>query len=277
MSRSIRLLHPRCYAMVALMPHLLPATACALLLAALLPARADAQVSSTDEPTTTSPDASPPDAIFRAPPPAEPAPPDAIFRGPEIQPLPSCAAGRVASELTLGRCCWPGQGFSAERGRCEGAPMCPAGWLAHGDDCVATTAVGAPAAAATTAPATTLGTRTAAQHGVIGAGVTLLFAGFTASATYGPSVSSSCDASSGLLWVIPFAGGLIGAATQRCSFGGSYAAGADIGDWVMASATAAFQVIGLILLIHGATNRRPITPRTSSVQLDLGPTPTLRF
>ncbi|RLB50337.1 MAG: hypothetical protein DRJ42_19105 [Deltaproteobacteria bacterium] len=47
-----------------------------------------------------------------------------------------CAEGRVANEQTQGRCCWPGQAWSAETSLCTGAPACPAGRVAQGDDCV---------------------------------------------------------------------------------------------------------------------------------------------
>jgi hypothetical protein len=48
-----------------------------------------------------------------------------------------CAEGRARSAATAGRCCWPGQRFSTERGRCEGAPSCPSPLVAHGDACIA--------------------------------------------------------------------------------------------------------------------------------------------
>lgn len=47
-----------------------------------------------------------------------------------------CADGRVASEATGGRCCWPGQTFSEQHGRCAGPPRCPEGWVAEGDTCL---------------------------------------------------------------------------------------------------------------------------------------------
>lgn len=50
-----------------------------------------------------------------------------------------CAEGR---ERVGGRCCWPGQTWSDDRARCEGAPRCPAPLLEHGDACVATTIAG---------------------------------------------------------------------------------------------------------------------------------------
>ena len=50
-------------------------------------------------------------------------------------PALACDEGRV--RLAAGRCCWPGQRWSDERGRCEGAPRCPDGLVEHGDACVA--------------------------------------------------------------------------------------------------------------------------------------------
>jgi hypothetical protein len=47
-----------------------------------------------------------------------------------------CADGRVNTPETAGRCCWPGQSWSDQLGRCSGPPTCPAGRSASGDDCV---------------------------------------------------------------------------------------------------------------------------------------------
>src|SRR5262249_29470148 len=49
---------------------------------------------------------------------------------------PECAEGRVSTAATAGRCCWPGQYWTDERERCEGAPRCAEGWLADGPGCV---------------------------------------------------------------------------------------------------------------------------------------------
>lgn len=57
-----------------------------------------------------------------------------------------CAGGRVVTPATEGRCCWPGQVFSVQTGRCQGPPQCPPGLAAAGDDCVpATTGTWEPA------------------------------------------------------------------------------------------------------------------------------------
>ncbi len=47
-----------------------------------------------------------------------------------------CVEGRVATDETEGRCCWPGQHWSAEANRCEGVPECPEGRSMSGEDCV---------------------------------------------------------------------------------------------------------------------------------------------
>jgi len=54
-----------------------------------------------------------------------------------------CAEGRVANEQTQGRCCWPGQAWNPETALCSGAPGCPAGRVAQGEDCVLQSGVGA--------------------------------------------------------------------------------------------------------------------------------------
>lgn len=47
-----------------------------------------------------------------------------------------CLEGRVATEQSGGRCCWPGQTWNDEAARCEGAPQCPDGFGGEGDQCV---------------------------------------------------------------------------------------------------------------------------------------------
>lgn len=65
-----------------------------------------------------------------------------------------CASGREVGPDTAGRCCWPGQRFDDERGRCEGPPSrCPSGWGAAGDECVQQAAP----------PSTSTGTSTASE------------------------------------------------------------------------------------------------------------------
>ncbi len=60
-----------------------------------------------------------------------------------------CAEGRVANEQTQGRCCWPGQSWNPETALCTGAPTCPAGRVAQGEDCVLQAGVGAAPGAGT--------------------------------------------------------------------------------------------------------------------------------
>lgn len=47
-----------------------------------------------------------------------------------------CTEGRVSGPSTQGQCCWPGQAFSSQLGRCTGAPQCPSGMAAEGETCV---------------------------------------------------------------------------------------------------------------------------------------------
>ncbi|MBW2463532.1 MAG: hypothetical protein JRH11_17915 [Deltaproteobacteria bacterium] len=48
-----------------------------------------------------------------------------------------CPGGRVASAATEGRCCWPGQSYDLAASACTGAPACPGGMVAQGNECVA--------------------------------------------------------------------------------------------------------------------------------------------
>lgn len=47
---------------------------------------------------------------------------------------PNCSDGRLSTEATRGRCCWPNQKWDQDHARCDGPPNCPSGWTAHGDD-----------------------------------------------------------------------------------------------------------------------------------------------
>lgn len=51
----------------------------------------------------------------------------------------ACLEGRVRSTASAGRCCWPGQSWARDLGRCEGPPTCPAGLVEDGDECRAPT------------------------------------------------------------------------------------------------------------------------------------------
>jgi hypothetical protein len=61
----------------------------------------------------------------------------------------NCPPGKVVSQDPK-QCCWPGQGYSHEKKACVGAPVCPQGMTANGDNCqpgIAAAAPGAPAPA----------------------------------------------------------------------------------------------------------------------------------
>lgn len=47
-----------------------------------------------------------------------------------------CLEGRVVSDQSGGRCCWPGQSWNDDAARCSGPPSCPDGWAGAGDECV---------------------------------------------------------------------------------------------------------------------------------------------
>jgi hypothetical protein len=63
----------------------------------------------------------------------------------------NCPPGKVLSQDPK-QCCWPGQGYSHEKKSCVGAPICPQGMVANGDNCQPGTAA-APAAPAAGPPA----------------------------------------------------------------------------------------------------------------------------
>lgn len=49
---------------------------------------------------------------------------------------PVCAPGQVAAPKSGGKCCFPGQTWSAKESRCAGKPQCPAGMTVAGEECV---------------------------------------------------------------------------------------------------------------------------------------------
>lgn len=65
----------------------------------------------------------------------------------------ACGGGRVRE--SHGRCCWPGQSWARDIGRCEGPPSCPPGTTAEGDDCLTTTHTDAPPVVMTPVPGPT--------------------------------------------------------------------------------------------------------------------------
>jgi hypothetical protein len=68
---------------------------------------------------------------------------------PSIAVAQECSEGR---ERVDGRCCWPGQSWSAERARCEGAPRCPEALVEHGEACLAPAISASPGAARESVP-----------------------------------------------------------------------------------------------------------------------------
>src|SRR5690606_8095010 len=68
-----------------------------------------------------------------------------------------CEEGRVVSEQTAGRCCWPAQAWNAEAGRCEGPPRCPSDRVAEGDTCVSRATPAATLATPSASPAPSRG------------------------------------------------------------------------------------------------------------------------
>lgn len=104
-----------------------------------------------------------------------------------------CSGGREATEASQGRCCWPGQVYSAEYGRCDGPPRCPAGLVASGNDCVA-----APAAAPAVAvpvPVYTYPTRTVTQPiwGLAVAGIVLFGVMYVTHIAVAAGIGSSAE------------------------------------------------------------------------------------
>jgi hypothetical protein len=59
-----------------------------------------------------------------------------------VQPEPAlagapCPTGQLRTDDTRGQCCWAGQAWSTAKKRCVGAPTCPPGTRASGEQCVA--------------------------------------------------------------------------------------------------------------------------------------------
>ena len=149
-----------------------------------------------------------------------------------------CAEGRVASEATAGRCCWPGQAWDAEHGRCSGPPSCPAGRVAEGDACVSPSApVVVPSAPPPVAPSGPVH-RMYDEH-VIG-GIATLAAAYLVTAVVGTVDGTWYDDASGLFCWIPIAGGVL------------WGLGRDeIVPWAMGISGAVVQAAGLALLLVG--------------------------
>lgn len=194
--------------------------------------------------------------------------------------LAACAEGRVASETTQGRCCWPRQSFSVEHTRCAGPPLCPPGLVAHGDDCVVPELVSPPVAprARMAEDVIASAVRTervrAIRHDLVGAGIAVLLSGWTTSAIYGPVFTGF--GGSGFLWLVPGVGPLVGMSVSPPWVEN------DALDWSLAVGTIAMQIAGLVTLIVGVADRQEHTLEhgpggTRRIALERGPTPTLRF
>jgi serine/threonine-protein kinase len=105
----------------------------------------------------------PPPAAIAAPSPANP--PPALPAPSPPPPSPSaaeatvarapahaaCPQGQLRDDDTHDHCCWPGQAWSTPKARCIGAPSCPSGMIAQGEQCRAPS----PAPTLTASPAPT--------------------------------------------------------------------------------------------------------------------------
>jgi len=180
-----------------------------------------------------------------------------------------CAPGRVVTDATAGRCCWPGQRWNDERARCDGPPACPSGWGAAGDECVRLEAPPASPSEATADPALPRaapipmapgeggryrGFRVVRRpvKGLWTTGVFMLSLAYTYSIIVGGIWidSSSCDAEGSWVNWIPIAGGFIWAGiADGCGFGST------LGLW-MGTPGSAVQTLGLILLTIGLLTRQ---------------------
>lgn len=146
-----------------------------------------------------------------------------------------CVEGRIESEATAGRCCWPGQTWDAEHARCSGPPTCPAERVAEGDACVLATPPAPIASVAETSP-----TRAAPEapahrmydEHVIGGAITLGASWFIT------AVMGTVDENP-IAW-IPLAG----------SFLWAYFRG-DLVPMILGIAGTVTQALGLVLLIIG--------------------------
>ncbi|HJL18156.1 MAG TPA: hypothetical protein RMH99_21005 [Sandaracinaceae bacterium LLY-WYZ-13_1] len=158
-----------------------------------------------------------------------------------------CGGGRVATAATQGRCCWPGQHWDPQYGRCAGPPECPPGMLPAGDDCVAAGAGGAVTTTSALAarPAATRRVRRPiwglAIPGIIGLGVGWVGA---------PIVAAALDSDGDVIatLAVPVAGPWICLGT--CDPGESYVAALVVDG--------AIQLAGLTMLIVGLAVQRQV-------------------
>ncbi|GAB5549881.1 MAG: hypothetical protein SangKO_096410 [Sandaracinaceae bacterium] len=207
-----------------------------------------------------------------------------------------CAEGRVVGPDTGGRCCWPGQRFDEEYGRCSGAPSgCPPGMGAMGDECVARQTARvegepgyddyaeqpAPAAASegwwgeddSTPSQPPVAQRTEAFDQtpartepfmeLLQAGISLLSIGYGASLGFASAAATQVDSwtydpTSWHWGLVPLIGGFVwGAEDEGCCPQPS-----SMGLYLGVPA-AGVQVVGLVLTIVGGLVRRPVARSTS--------------
>lgn len=154
-----------------------------------------------------------------------------------------------------GYCCWPGQIWSATFNRCDGAPICPAGFVGVGAEC---RILAPPVQSADThAPTQQRESRTelvvtgAALFGVgwigsIGAGMA-----YAANGGWHEEITFS--------YLAPIVGAPIG--TAQLSLWGDDRTLA----WFGSVASVVFQVTGMVLFIVGLAAKRPIATPTAEL------------
>jgi hypothetical protein len=206
----------------------------------------------------------------------------AWLMAPGLVTAQACAPGRVASEQSAGRCCWPGQTWSVADARCDGVPVCPEGFGGDGNTCVVLDAAvsvdvppppvaAAPAEVVPTAPTAPTATALAAprriapepfealpreavsppvsgprplNYNVVGGGLAL------ALATYGGSLAEGFIWGGETAYFIPF-GALIGAVQSAAYSSVAAATGFAFGLG---------QIVGTVLMVAGATFFRRAAP-----------------
>jgi len=201
----------------------------------------------------------------------------AWLMAPGLVAAQACAPGRVASEQSAGRCCWPGQTWSVADARCDGVPLCPEGFGGDGNTCVALDAsasVEVPPAPVAAAPAQVVPAPTATalaaprrlapepfeaprdavgppvsglrplNYNVVGGGLAL------ALATYGGSLAEGFIWSGETAYFIPF-GALVGAVQSAAYNSVAAATGFAFGLG---------QIVGTVLMVAGATFFRRAAP-----------------
>lgn len=170
----------------------------------------------------------------------------------------TCADGRVA---TSGYCCWPGQTFDANAGRCSGPPRCPAGWSGSGADCVRGAA---PTTQGFAGPAHNDGLATAGAFVVLGGYVVGAMSGSLLGALAGPGSPGSAFPN----WPVAF----VPIAHPFAALGG-------VGDYVVPLVGATLlgsltEIIGIVLIVMGLTDVTEYRPElavgAARLRFDLG-------